>query len=417
MEKKGSVFVDGIEITSVGSFIEEIKKLKENTNGESTNFYFRGQEVDYWDIQPSIFRNDMLSVEDKLMQTPLQQNPFDFRDLDDSFDIMTKYQHYGMCTRLLDLTTNPLVALYFACKIHLDFHYLNEKEPSGVVYFSKYYPTYQNDINVKIITFLASCDLSKCNRIIDVLDMLEDKSIITSDLKKRWLDGQIEDFIKILQNNYLVIPTYSNERLRKQNGVFLLVSMFTVDITDTIKTGIISKTKKDLREEFDKTYFYILGENKRKILKELDLLGINESTLFPELEHQLSYIKFIHQDQTRPVSDFNEYKKENKGLFDYSNVDENNLNFDVIENVKKVLKGKVTEKDEEQIVNILRKAFTVDWYKRENTQSKLRRNLSKYCLLNLQSISSDSPRVILDQILDTIRDTIINNIFENKEGE
>ena len=118
MDKKELASDYAIEVTSVGSYIEEIKKLKENAYGESTEFYFRGQEVDSWDIQPSIFRNNMLSVEDKLMKIPLQKNPFDFKDLDDSFDIMTKYQHYGMCTRLLDLTTNPLVALYFACKIH-----------------------------------------------------------------------------------------------------------------------------------------------------------------------------------------------------------------------------------------------------------------------------------------------------------
>ena len=36
----------------------------------------------------------------------------------------------------------------------------------------------------------------------------------------------IKKFIDILQKNYLVIPTYSNERLRRQSGVFLLVSAF-----------------------------------------------------------------------------------------------------------------------------------------------------------------------------------------------
>lgn len=64
-----------------------------------------------------------------------------------------------------------------------------------------------------------------------------------------------------------------------------------------------------MRSEFDDNYFYVLGENKNLILKELDLLGINESTLFPELEHQLNYIKFIHQDQTHPVSDFINMKR------------------------------------------------------------------------------------------------------------
>lgn len=108
-------------IDSVSSFIEmirQVKETKEAQDGTSTELYFRGQETEFWDIEPSIFRDDMLSIEHKLMQIPLQKSPTEFRDLNSMFDIMTKYQHYGMCTRLLDLTTNPLVALYFACKKH-----------------------------------------------------------------------------------------------------------------------------------------------------------------------------------------------------------------------------------------------------------------------------------------------------------
>lgn len=41
-------------------------------------------------------------------------------------DILIKMQHYGMPTRLLDLTKNPLVALYFAC--------VSKPNNDGVVY-------------------------------------------------------------------------------------------------------------------------------------------------------------------------------------------------------------------------------------------------------------------------------------------
>lgn len=64
------------------------------------------------------------------------------------------------------------------------------------------------------------------------------------------------------------------------------------------------KGYKDLRDEFDKRFFYILGENKARILDELDTYNINEATLFPELEHHLSYIKNKKNALKTPSSEF-----------------------------------------------------------------------------------------------------------------
>ena len=200
---------DCIEIDSVSSFIKAVKKLKEQGDGSSTEFYFRGQETEFWDIEPSIFRNNMLSIEHRLMQIPLQKIPAEFREFHTMFDIMTKYQHYGMCTRLLDLTTNPLVALYFACKHHGDECYESEDgeeqhEPYGVIYFTeKYYQSTPTDNEVRIISALANYDLSKENTVSDVLKQLRKDRIIDEETSHRWLkkNGFIE-FVKIIQKNY-----------------------------------------------------------------------------------------------------------------------------------------------------------------------------------------------------------------------
>ena len=157
------------EIISVSDFIQKIKHLKDNAEGASTVFYFRGQKAEFWDIEPSIFRNDMISIEHELMQIPLSKVPGEFRSFNSMFEIMTKYQHYGMCTRLLDLTTNPLVALYFACEEHGNVRYYGdedvvEKEPYGVIYYSdSFYPTQVNDKEVAIVSALAKYNLSKDN--------------------------------------------------------------------------------------------------------------------------------------------------------------------------------------------------------------------------------------------------------------
>lgn len=374
-----------IEIDSVSSFIKAIKELRESADGTSTELYFRGQEVEFWDIEPSIFRNDMLSIEHKLMQIPLQKIPMEFKGFDSLFDVMTKYQHYGMCTRLLDLTTNPLVALYFACKIHGQEKYETEddpveQEPYGVVYYTNnYYPSQSVDKEVKIVTALASYDLSKENTIGTVLDKLRMDNLINEETKVRWLKKEyVGEFIKIIQRNYMVVPTYTNERLQRQNGVFLLASMFSVNIGANVKDGVITKSKNNLRDEFASKYFYIKGENKESILKELDLYNINEATLFPELEHQLNYIRYANADFTQSVTEFSKYEDNHVVTKSDVYIDDGELNQYVIDVLEMKLCGIVDKEDIKEIKRLIELNFDVDWYKRSSSGSRIKNSITGY---------------------------------------
>lgn len=151
---------EGIEISSVDEYMKMISKLNENKKNPNAQLFFRGQAVDYWDIRPSIFREKMLGVEHSLMSEPLRQIPNEFIYFGDSFEMMEKYQHYGMCTRLLDITTNPLVALYFACEHREQVEYKNLESnnteslsPTGIVYFKEEnMPLKYNDLDVKVIS-------------------------------------------------------------------------------------------------------------------------------------------------------------------------------------------------------------------------------------------------------------------------
>ena len=374
-----------IEIDSVSSFIKAIKELRESADGTSTELYFRGQEVEFWDIEPSIFRNDMLSIEHKLMQIPLQKIPMEFKGFDSLFDVMTKYQHYGMCTRLLDLTTNPLVALYFACKIHGQEKYETEddpveQEPYGVVYYTNnYYPSQSVDKEVKIVTALASYDLNKENTIGTVLDKLRMDNLINEETKARWLKKEyVGEFIKIIQRNYMVVPTYTNERLQRQNGVFLLASMFSVNIVANVTDGVITKSKNNLRDEFASKYFYIKGENKESILKELDLYNINEATLFPELEHQLNYIRYANADFTQSVTEFSKYEDNHVVTKSDVYIDDGELNQYVIDVLEMKLCGIVDKEDIKEIKRLIELNFDVDWYKRSSSGSRIKNSITGY---------------------------------------
>ena len=102
------------EISSINELNNLIQKLGEPKQG--TTRFFRGQADKKWGMNPSIFRKPyLIENEDKIIKDVLTNCPDDFLPTDTLFEKLVKLQHYGCKTRLLDLTTNALVALYFAC--------------------------------------------------------------------------------------------------------------------------------------------------------------------------------------------------------------------------------------------------------------------------------------------------------------
>lgn len=103
-----------IQIENLATYISNINQI--NDNNKSTEFYFRGQSNSaFKNTLPYLFRNEELfNNEDKLFKEFLRNDPELFKDTINNFDRLSLMQHHQMATRLLDLTTNPLVALYFA---------------------------------------------------------------------------------------------------------------------------------------------------------------------------------------------------------------------------------------------------------------------------------------------------------------
>lgn len=398
---------NGIEIKSVDDYIKKLGILNSNKNNPSAQLFFRGQAVDYWNISSTIVRDKKLGIEHYLMSEPLRQIPNEFVNIGDGFEIMEKYQHYGMCTRLLDVTTNPLVALYFACEHHKEEEYTDsvskeslKMSPMGIVYFKEENaPLKYDDFEVRIISKLASYDLNESRTLEEVIHKLYEDKIISGEQLKTWSnDKGLLEFINICQNVFTVLPIMNNDRLIRQSGAFLLPGQFNIECRkEKIKDAVITKAEANLRSEFEKEFFYIDDEDKEKVRRELEHCNISEANLFPELEYQLNYIRNNNNQQKRAVSDFKRFEI-------FSNITDERLvvsdeyNLDDIK--KSIIESGIEEKLADDLMNILKENQEVDWLKRERVLSRIRVLMCKKLIKN--NYSKRDAENIVKNLIDKI---------------
>lgn len=289
------------KIKSLSEYLEIIKDYEEHLeeNNENKNLYFRGESKTCWDLKPSIFREDkLLKAENKLFDDMQRYLYSEFKGFSNTLDKLVYMQHHGLPTRLLDVTSNPLVSLYFACATH---HKCNDKcECSeidckdkrcddGLIYILPQYDKVDSE-KAFVVSLISKLDIE--------FERDELTKLITEELNISLKDSVIDDYLN--SSEIFIKTNRSNNRQINQDGDFLLFSNQSKE--NKKELFFIDKNKMEYEP-------IIIDKNKKEsILKELNRIGINIFTLFPEADRLSQYLISKHT-KTKKKQDLDERDK------------------------------------------------------------------------------------------------------------
>jgi hypothetical protein len=189
-----------IIISDIKQFIGHVSKdLSENNIR-----IFRGQQNTNWDLKAAVFRDNYNDRKEKKIYEIIKKYNFEeFSNRSMYFDELIQMQHYGIPTRLLDWSYNPLIPLYFTVAY--------EDDNDGYVFQNTIPKSNINSFNSTLFKKLS--ELFQADAELDVLTFENDNEI-----KSILIDAVINS-----KDNYFIDSVLRNNRIRAQQGCFSII--------------------------------------------------------------------------------------------------------------------------------------------------------------------------------------------------